>query len=148
MEFDKKLKIIFIYGCLSIIVLSFFVNFEFYSYKPFHSIQRIENSTIHRKLNATNYYRDLPIRNSSGQGVCVLTLLDPWNKDAKKLITQTKRYDGCKKHTPLSYVKERRLFINQTVNITYFSAKISNCDVAKVNFNASDLKKLFSFGNF
>lgn len=100
-----------------------------------------------KKLDNINYFRGIQISQSSINGTCQLPVLIPWNNEAKKLLKITKPYNKCEKHTPLSYIHNNRLFINQTVNTTYYSGALTDCKLATVVRN-SIKKEYYVLGEF
>lgn len=97
-------------------------------------------------LNKINYFRGRKVSTPSSDSVCKLKILDPWNEDAKRLTNKTKPFE-CRKDSPLTFVHEKRLFINQTINTSYYSGAIAECQVAKVFLDGS-LSNLYSLGKF
>ncbi len=111
------------------------------------SFKSSESFHLYDYLKSLNYYRDLKISKSSNDGICKLPVLVPWNEEAKKLIKPIEKYNKCKKNSPLSYVTNKRLFINQTVNETYYSGKITHCKYAKVIRTAIE-KEYYVLSNY
>ena len=146
----KQLFIIFL--GIALIQISYYLYTTNFNVTYFNSYGRITVSytNLLNKLNKDGYYRGLKVSNSSN-GTCKLTILDPWNEDAKKAfkIIQPK-FDGCKKHTPLSYIRDKTLFIDQNINTKYYSGAIKECKYSKVifDYNASNQYKFDNNGKF
>ena len=114
-------------------ILLFFVLIYFYIYNYQEYKIDIFDTEIYKVKTKIEYQCNLPV-------------LIPWSEDAKKLIKPTKRYDNCKKHSPLSYIDKKGLFINQTVNATYYAGAITECVFSKVSKDANNSKS-FNLGN-
>ena len=63
---------------------------------------------------------------------CKLPSLNIWDNEIKNLLKPIPLYNKCIKHKPLTYLVNNKLFINQTVNRTYYHGQIISCQVAPV----------------
>ena len=150
MKNNKRIKF------LNIFLIFVFINVVLYSYELSYTQKMFKEdmpklltdlSNLLCSLNNVNYFRGMQISELSKKGVCRLPILIPWNEEAKKLLKEIPRYDDCKKNSPLSFIKEKRLFIDQNINITYYSGKISHCQYAKVIGTAVD-KEYYKLCNY
>ena len=155
----KEMTIVFIFICIFVV---FYTSETEYYQEPILpnkiiGYTKLAKSLVNKlpdllnNLNKVNYFRSLPISKSSNnsidEGICTLPVLDPWNEEAKKLVKKIPRYDECKKHSPLSYVYDKHLFIDQNINTTHYSGKITDCQYSKV-IRTSDKKEYYKLGNF
>ena len=63
---------------------------------------------------------------------CQITHLEPWDDNLKKILKPTNRYNDCKKHSPLTSISNKKLLIDQKINVTHYSGKIEHCEFAPV----------------
>lgn len=78
---------------------------------------------------------------------CNVNKLNEWDPMIKNLFSKTPKYDKCVKNEPLTYLIENNLFINQTVNNTFYNGSITHCEYATVIRNTVE-KDDFSLGDF
>ena len=81
-------------------------------------------------LSNFNYYGNISLtRNDT---ICQIRKLDIWDSKIKDRLKKNAVYNKCTKHPPLSYVFQNTVNINQTVNETFYSGKITKCEIAPV----------------
>ncbi|CAF0896984.1 unnamed protein product, partial [Brachionus calyciflorus] len=122
----KSIKKIFrlknIIICLKLLFLIIFFNLSL----SFFNLRTKKSIIIHNFESFKSYV-------TGNESACIIDTLNEWDPKIKNLFKITKPYDKCVKDEPLSYVsKENKLYINHTVNSTYYSGKIDLCEYAPV----------------
>ena len=114
------------------------VNFQ-YNNKSFFSL-----------LDDVNYFRGYTIDKAFEKELCEVPNLDIWETKIKKLLKPTPVFNKCRKNTPLSYIEDNCLFIDNTIKKKFYSDKIKECRFAPVvrSAIAKDNYVLGEFKNF
>jgi len=73
-----------------------------------------------------NYYKGFK------EELCKLPNLKIWETRIRELLKPEPIYDKCKNHTPISYIISRRLYIDEEINVAFYSGNISYCQLAPV----------------
>ena len=73
---------------------------------------------------------------------CRLEELEPWDLKVKSFFKIEPAFNNCIEHEPLTSIDQARnlLFVNQSVNLTFYNGNISSCQVAIIyrNTNIND----------
>lgn len=63
---------------------------------------------------------------------CKIDKLNEWDPKIKNLFANIPRYNKCVNHEPLTYIADRKLYVNQSVNSNYYGGLITKCEYATV----------------
>jgi hypothetical protein len=94
--------------------------------------QITEYNNLLNYLFDNNYYNRFKQSDTYKNKKCQISQLNIWDDDIKKLLKQIPVYNNCKNHTPLTYILEKKLYINQTVNQTYYFGNVKKCEFAPI----------------
>ena len=133
---NRKKKLIFL--MISMITIFFYLDTESFiriSYIFESSEVEIYFQNLTGLLTNLNYYNGKKFVSSNSH--CQIEELNIWDRSIWKLIRKIPKYDKCKKHSPLSYIKDSILFIDQNINKTFYHGKISRCLFAPVERNTT-----------
>ncbi|CAF1193279.1 unnamed protein product [Adineta steineri] len=99
----------------------------------YHRLILITPSSTTNKISANNG------KSSSSSSICHIPDLNPWDQTVSKSLNIKPLY-VCPKHKKnlINIINHTKLFINQTVNKTYFSGLITHCVYLKVDRNPEE----------
>lgn len=91
----------------------------------------------------------LKIIDKISSSMCHFPELTPWDAKTKRLLKPVPKYDKCVKHSPLTYVKDNRLFIDENIANQYFKSgsRIQYCKFAPV-LRSAIKKESYIVGKF
>lgn len=101
----------------------------------------ISKERFHMQLKQSNYYSHQSSTESSSSSfknieVCTIPKLDIWNSVIKKELKPIPVWNECKKHKPLTYIKDNHLFIDAEIESKYYQGRIDHCEFAPVLISA------------
>jgi len=119
--------------CFQILYLLFSLNIFFFVI-VYHRLVLITPSFISTKIPNNNLQEDEQL-----SSICNIPRFDPWDQTVAKSIRLKPLY-RCPTHkrNVINVINYTQLFINQTVNRTYFSGSITHCVYLKVDRNPEE----------
>ena len=81
---------------------------------------------------AENFELETTDNEINNETFCNLPDLNEWHPKIKKYFKALPVYNNCTKSEPLTYVRNNILYINNTVNQTFYKGEIGRCLAAKV----------------
>lgn len=149
-----KKKILYIISIISIIFIFFRtsgfpvsvkkINENEYIQEP---MVEIESQSLFKFLHEANYFNDLKTDKLFEKNLCNVPQLDSWSSKIKELLHQVPVYDKCQKNSPLTYIKENRLCIDDDVNRKFYNKSIVGCEFAPVIRSAIKIES-YILGNY
>ena len=96
---------------------------------------------------AENFELETTENEINNETICNLPDLNEWHPKIKKYFKALPVYNNCTKSEPLTYVRNNILYINNTVNQTFYKGEIGRCLAAKV-IRETSKKDNIAYGEF
>jgi len=111
---------------------------------------QFNNKSYYDLLKDINYFKGYKTEKTAEKELCEVPNLDIWEAKIKSLLKPTPVFNKCRKNTPLSYIKDNCLFIDNSIKKKFYLDSIKECRFAPVirSAIAKDNYILGEFKNF
>jgi len=108
------------------------------------------NKTLYDYLDNFKYFKYFETNKAREKDLCQLPDLKIWEYKIRNLLIPQPIFDQCQKNKPLSYIKGKCIFIDETVKNEFYSNNLGVCQLAPVIRSAinQDNYILGEFRNF